>query len=139
MVYIDASVVIALVVEERHSERAELWLGATVSALYVSGWVITECASALSVKERTGTLRQIDRPEKDNDLRLFFLSSTTEVDVTRDDFDYAARSAARADLNLRAGDALHLAVARRHDLELVTLDRRLADAGPLLGVRTRLL
>ncbi|MBM3651066.1 MAG: type II toxin-antitoxin system VapC family toxin, partial [Alphaproteobacteria bacterium] len=38
-----------------------------------------------------------------------------------------------------AGDALHLATASDHGPTVHTLDRRLADAGPLLGVSTRLL
>ena len=35
---------------------------------------------------------------------------------------------------LRAGDALHLAVAKRLPADLATLDRRLADAAPGCGV-----
>jgi hypothetical protein len=39
-------------------------------------------------------------------------------------------------LGLRAGDALHLAVAAEHGATLWTLDVRLAEAGPVLGVAT---
>jgi predicted nucleic acid-binding protein len=40
----------------------------------------------------------------------------------------------RFDLGLRAPDALHLAITRRLDATLVTLDRRLAAAANQLGV-----
>ena len=40
----------------------------------------------------------------------------------------------RFDLALRAPDALHLAIARRLDATLVTLDRRLAAAAGELGI-----
>jgi hypothetical protein len=40
----------------------------------------------------------------------------------------------RFDLALRVPDALHLAIARRLDVALVTLDRRLATAAGELGV-----
>ena len=40
---------------------------------------------------------------------------------------------------LRAGDALHLAICADHGATLCTLDRRLSEAGPALGVRTMLL
>jgi predicted nucleic acid-binding protein len=40
----------------------------------------------------------------------------------------------RFDLALRAPDALHLAIARRLDSTLVTLDRRVAAAGRELGI-----
>ena len=42
-------------------------------------------------------------------------------------------------LGLRAGDALHLAVASVKGETLHTLDERLAEAGPVLGVPTELL
>ena len=37
-------------------------------------------------------------------------------------------------LGLRAGDALHLAATSEHGATAHTLDPRLADAGPVLGV-----
>ena len=40
----------------------------------------------------------------------------------------------RFDLRLRALDALHLAIARRVDATLITLDRRLASAARELGI-----
>jgi len=39
----------------------------------------------------------------------------------------------------RAGDALHLAICADHGATLCTLDRRLGEAGPALGVKTTLL
>jgi predicted nucleic acid-binding protein len=42
-------------------------------------------------------------------------------------------------LGLRAGDALHLAICADHGATLCTLDRRLNEAGPVLGVKTMLL
>ena len=42
-------------------------------------------------------------------------------------------------LGLRAGDALHLAIASEHGATVHTLDQRLAEAGPALGVPTQLL
>jgi hypothetical protein len=35
---------------------------------------------------------------------------------------------------LRAGDALHMALAKHLSADLATLDRRLADAAPVCGV-----
>ena len=40
---------------------------------------------------------------------------------------------------LRAGDALHLAIAEASDAVVVTLDRRMAEAGQALGLGTILL
>jgi predicted nucleic acid-binding protein len=41
-------------------------------------------------------------------------------------------------LNLRTGDALHLATASEHGATVHTLDQLLAEAGPVLGVPTQL-
>jgi predicted nucleic acid-binding protein len=42
-------------------------------------------------------------------------------------------------LGLRAGDALHLAIASQHGATVYTLDQRIAEAGPALGVSAQLL
>jgi len=54
-------------------------------------------------------------------------------------FRTAARFADQHGLRLRAGDALHLAVCADHGATLCTLDRRLGDAGSVLGVKTMVL
>jgi len=59
--------------------------------------------------------------------------------VTGSQFRAAARFADQHALGLRAGDALHLAVASEHGATVHTLDQRLADAGPVLGVPGQLL
>jgi uncharacterized protein len=57
--------------------------------------------------------------------------------VEREDFRVAARLADQSELNLRAGDALHLAICANHGASLCTLDRRLAEAAPRVGVPVR--
>jgi predicted nucleic acid-binding protein len=54
-------------------------------------------------------------------------------------FRAAAKFVDQHALGLRAGDALHLATAAEHGATVCTLDRCLAEAGPLLGVSTRFL
>jgi predicted nucleic acid-binding protein len=59
--------------------------------------------------------------------------------VTGGQFRAAAKFADLHDLGLRAGDALHLAIASEHGATIYTLDQRLADAGPELGVPAQML
>jgi uncharacterized protein len=57
------------------------------------------------------------------------------VDIAASDARLACVYARRFDLGLRAPDAaLHLAIARRLDATLATLDRRLATAARELGI-----
>ena len=65
--------------------------------------------------------------------------SFTVLSVTGAQFRAAARFADQYALGLRAGDALHLAIASEQGATVHTLDQRLADAGPALGIPARLL
>jgi len=59
--------------------------------------------------------------------------------VAREDFRGATRYADQSQLNLRAGDALHLAICANHGATLSTFDRRLAEAASQVGVASVLL
>lgn len=65
--------------------------------------------------------------------------SFTVLSVTGGQFRAAARFADQHALGLRAGDALHLAIASDHCATVHTLDQRLAGAGLALGVSAKLL
>jgi predicted nucleic acid-binding protein len=65
--------------------------------------------------------------------------SFTLIAITGGHFRVAAKFVDQFALGRRAGDALHLAAASEHGATVHTLDRRLADAGPKLGVPSRLL
>jgi len=65
--------------------------------------------------------------------------SFTVLPVRGGHFRAAAKFVDQHTIGLRAGDALHLATASEHGATVHTLDQRLAEAGPVLGVPTRLL
>ena len=65
--------------------------------------------------------------------------SFTMRPVTGGHFRERQSSSISTCFGLRAGDALHLATASEHGATVHTLDQRLAEAGPVLGVPTRLL
>jgi predicted nucleic acid-binding protein len=134
MSYIDTSVLISALTRETATEHAQEWLAAQESDLYISDWTITEFSSALSTKLRT---RQISISERNTALAAFnhLMGSSFEIlPVSPGHFRTAARFCERSELGLRAGDALHVAVAMEHGTQIVTFDRRLAEAGNLLGV-----
>jgi len=60
------------------------------------------------------------------------------IPVTSSHFQTAARLADQYRLGIRAGDALHLAIALDRGATLCTLDKRLAEAGAALGVSAKL-
>lgn len=135
MFYLDTSAAVAAHTPEAATKRIQLWLGGCAAGeLAASRWVLTEFSSALSLKLRTGALTAGQRPEVQANWAQFVANELRLLNVPDDAFDAAALIAARHELGLRAGDALHLAVAASHGCTLLTLDERMAKAGPELGV-----
>jgi uncharacterized protein len=105
----------------------------------ISEWVITEFSSALSLKLRIGSISVDQRAAALASFRRLADRSFRVASITGSMFRTAATFADQHGLTLRAGDALHLAVALEAGTTLWTLDRRMAQAGPALGVSTVLL
>ncbi|MDG5497581.1 type II toxin-antitoxin system VapC family toxin [Niveispirillum sp. BGYR6] len=129
--YLDTSLLVSALTREAATGKAQAWLG----SLFISDWVITEFSSALSIKLRTG---QISAPHRADAMALFnrhASRSFTTVPIGPEHFRLAARFADRHDLSLRAGDALHLAVAGENGLRLISLDQKLVGAATALGLR----
>jgi len=140
MLYLDTSLLVAALTNEAETGPMQTWLGQQpVEDLAISDWVATEFSSALSIKLRTGQIGPNDRAEVLAKFTRLVADSLTVVPVSRLQFRIAARFVDQHTLSLRAGDALHLAVCADHGATLCTLDRRLNDAGSVLGIKTILL
>jgi predicted nucleic acid-binding protein len=132
--YLDTSVLGAIFFRESNAALVLSQIeAARPRGLIISAWTLTEMASVGAIKERTGV---VDRATRRQALALFqrFVSSSlgmTEIEPA--DFR-AAALLMDGPWPLRAGDALHLAVAKRLPADLATLDRRLADAAPGCGI-----
>lgn len=139
MPYLDTSVLVPLIVREPATASTQLWLSSQRSGdVAISDWVLTEVRSALSIKLRTGAMTVKQLPLAEANLRTF--AQTMQVlEVTRSAFAAAAEFAAAATPALRAGDALHLAVAASQTLGLVTRDIEQGSAATAHGFRVELL
>lgn len=137
MFYLDTSVLIAALTPEPASKAVLDWLAAReAGSLSISGWVNTEVSSALAIKLRTKALTLTERAEILTAYHRLVEESLTVEAISARHFETAARFVDQYELGLRAGDALHLAIASERGLTLATLDRRLAEAGPKLGAAT---
>lgn len=138
--YLDTSLLVAALTNEAETKRMQTWLAAQKSgSLAVSEWVVTEFSAALSVKLRTGQIEEVHRSNALATFAQLLAGSLASLPISAVEFRTAAHFADQYALGLRAGDALHLAICAGHGATLCTLDRRLSEAGPALGVRTVLL
>jgi len=135
--YLDTSLLVAALTREAQTVRVQAWLDAQeADDLAISDWVGAEFSAALSIKRRLG---QIGADQCAEVLAIFARltsESFVTLPITSQHFRAAARLADQQAAGLRAGDALHLAVCADHGATLCTLDRRLGEAGPTLGIKT---
>lgn len=111
MIYLDTSVAIPMFVPEPTSDAVDAWMESCDSPLVSSDWILTEFASALSIKVRRGELAQKQANAAWKDFEEFCRSGLRLLPVTRRAFEQAALMARDVHSSLRSGDSLHLAMA----------------------------
>ena len=137
IVYVDTSVLVAMCTQEAKTADVLKWYIDCTEELVSAAWCVTEFASALGLKQRTGQLNaeqantawvQFERMCA-NDLQLLPVAATT--------FHKAAMMTMNATSGLRAGDALHLASSVEAKCKsMATLDVVLAKNAKLQKINS---
>jgi hypothetical protein len=133
-IYLDTSVLLPTLIAEPTTEAVYDFLGADGQELLISDFAAAEVASVLSRFVRMALLTDADASARLADFDAWRAAMASPVDLAASDARLAYIYARRFSLRLRAPDALHLAIARRLDATLVTLDRSTATAARELGV-----
>jgi predicted nucleic acid-binding protein len=133
-VYLDASVVVPILLEESHSSAVNDWIEANEARLLLSDLAAAEVASALSLAVRTGRETRTGAERRLGEFDEWRAALTFEAEIVPDDIRIADHFVRRFELRLRTPDAIHTAMAQRLGATLITLDRRLLRAASALGV-----
>ena len=132
--YLDASAMLPILVKEPTSAAVDAFMSTIQQELWVSDFAAAEVASALSRLVRSGRLQASDGAVCLSDFDVWRAAMTKPTEMHAVDVRVAGSYVRQFDLALRVPDALHLAITRRLDLVLVTLDRRLVAAAKELGI-----
>jgi predicted nucleic acid-binding protein len=137
MRYFDTSFLAPLILEEATSTKTEAFFAKLpVGELYVSHWTRVEFASLIAREVRMGGLAEADALLAIAQFDELVTDSFQIVTPGIADYELAKAYIQHFATKLRAGDALHLAIASNHGAQtFYTLDEGLLNAAKLMKVR----
>jgi predicted nucleic acid-binding protein len=133
-VYLDASVLVAVFIEDAFTSRARSFLGTQLPAVVVSDFAAAEFASAVSRLVRTDELTPDQGHAVLADFKMWRASGSDAVLVASADIAAATGFLSRLDLTLRTADAINIAIAQRLGAVLATFDMKMAASARAFGV-----
>jgi uncharacterized protein len=145
VLYFDTSFLAPLIVPEATSDKIAAFIRRLpAEELTVSHWTRVEFSSLIAREVRMGELDVRAAIRADDRFESMVEESFSVILPSADDFGLAKRYLRQFETGLRAGDALHLAIARNHRAAVIySLDKTLVKAGKILdlpvrmGIRTR--
>lgn len=139
MLYFDTSFLTPLILEESTSARIEaLFAKLATGDLYISHWTRVEFASLIAREVRMGGLAEAEAVQAIGQFDEMVAESFQVLAPVAPDYELAKTYVQRFDTGLRAGDALHLAIASNNGSKVFyTLDEGLLKAARLLKVNAR--
>jgi predicted nucleic acid-binding protein len=127
MIYVDTSVLVPMFTKEPESKRVMHWYASSADKLVSAVWCVTEFASALGIKQRTGQIDPASAQVAWKQFERFCANDLQLMPVEYAAFNRAAAMTLDASTGLRAGDSLHLAAALEINANsMATLDGVLA-------------
>ena len=136
MIYVDTSALVPVFIREPKSDAVVGWLESSGERLAISEWSLVEFASAAAIKVRTGQAAASLARQAVARVREFAQKHCTVIAPGREEFHRAAEWAGDHSLKLRAGDALHLAIAANLNAQgILCLDDAMTESARSLGMR----
>lgn len=136
MLYFDTSFLVPIILPEASSSKISTFMERLrVEDCVTSQWTRIEFSSMLAREVRISALDTGAAHDADNEFDALLRESFNVLLPTGHDFHRAREYLQQFDTNLRAGDALHLAIASNRGAQAIySLDKGLLEAGRILGL-----
>lgn len=131
--YLDASLLVALLTNDPLTARADALLRSRTPVLVVSDFAAAEFASAVARRVRMQELTAEEARHGFSYFDAWVARATQRADTTAADVRAADAFLRRLDLALRTPDALNIAIAQRVGATLATFDAKMASSARALG------
>jgi predicted nucleic acid-binding protein len=140
VLYFDTSFLVPLILPEATSDKIAAFVRRLpAEELTVSHWTRVEFSSLIAREVRMSGLDVEAAARADTRFEAMVDESFTVLLPDADDFGLAKRYLGQFETGLRAGDALHLAVASNHRAVVIySLDKTLLKAGRILNLAVRM-
>jgi uncharacterized protein len=132
-IYLDASVLVSLFIDDTFAARADKALRAAGTVAVISDYAATEFASSIARNFRMKLLTKSQANDVFSDFDSWSQSAVDIVEMDTSDVRSAETMLRRLDLTLRAPDAIHIAISQRIGARLATFDKKMADCARVLG------
>lgn len=130
--YLDASALLPLFIEESATKRAQDLLRGNI--LVISDFAVAEFSSGVARRTRLGEINESGASAVFAALDTWTVNAARRESLTAGDVGVAISLVRRLDLGLRAPDAINIAIAQRCEAELLTFDERMARSARALGL-----
>ena len=140
-VYLDSCVLLSLFLGDSGLDASEKWLlSRDGTELWISHWVLLEFAGVVARCVRRGQLTAERARWIESEFECVRQERLRLLEPRGSDFLQARQWLQQSqDLPLRSGDALHLALAKRHKLTLASTDRGLGKCARALDLPLQLI
>jgi predicted nucleic acid-binding protein len=140
MLYFDTSFLAPLILAEAASDKIAAFMGRLPAGqLAISHWTRVEFSSLIAREVRMKAVTAVAGARADVRFDAMIQESFDVILPNADDFDRTRLYLGKFDTGLRAGDALHLAIAANRRAEAIySLDKVLLKAGKALDLPTRM-
>ena len=130
--YLDASALLPLFIEETKTQRAHGILRGTI--LVISDFAVAEFSAGVARRARLGEITDSGAAAVFAALDAWTVNAARRESLTTGDVGVAISLVRRLDLGLRAPDAINIAIAQRCEAQLLTFDEKMARSARSLGL-----